>query len=127
MEISDSLFFPGREVFPTGLEESVFDRYSNSSLTFLFFFFLFLIFFKGVLLIFFAGGGSAECPHRFWGEVVGGFSFLFFSGSGVPSVGFGGRGDFVSRLGAGGGGACRSSDTRKGKRRLASSSLLVSY
>ena len=38
--------------------------------------------------------------------VLGGggrFFFFLISGRGLPPVGFGGRGDFVSRLGAGGG------------------------
>ena len=42
-------------------------------------------------------------PPPVLGE-VGGFSFFWTSGRGLPPVGFGGRGDFVSRLGAGGGG-----------------------
>ena len=42
-------------------------------------------------------------PPPVLGE-VGGFSFFWISGRGLPPVGFGGRGDFVSRLGAGGGG-----------------------
>ena len=58
---------------------------------------------------------------------VGGFSFFWISGRGLPPVGFGGRGDFVSRLGAGGGGGDRLSETRKGERRLASPLSSVSY
>ena len=42
-------------------------------------------------------------PPPVWGG-GGGFSFFWISGRGLPPVGFGGRGDFVSRLGAGGGG-----------------------
>ena len=42
-------------------------------------------------------------PPPVWGEVVG-FSFFLDFRQGLPPVGFGGRGDFVSRLGAGGGG-----------------------
>ncbi len=45
-------------------------------------------------------------PPPVWGE-VGGFSFFWISGRGLPPVGFGGRGVFVSRLGAGGGGEDR--------------------
>ena len=52
-------------------------------------------------------------PPPVLGE-VGGFSFFFcffwISGRGLPPVGFGGRGDFVSRLGAGGGGEDRLSE-----------------
>ena len=45
------------------------------------------------------------------------FFWLFPAGDYPRSV-FGGRGDFVSRLGAGGGGGDRLSDTRKGERGL---------
>ena len=48
-------------------------------------------------------------PPPVFGE-VGGFSFFWISGRGLPPVGFGGRGDFVSRLGAGGGGEDRLSE-----------------
>ena len=51
-------------------------------------------FFKGVLLIFCSGGGSA--PTGLGGG--GRFFFFLISGRGIPAVGFGGRGDFVSRL-----------------------------
>ncbi len=59
----------------------------------------------------------------------GGWVFLFFwiSGRGLPPVGFGGRGDFVSRLGAGGGGGDRLSGTLTGKRGPASPLPSVSY
>ena len=80
---------------PPGFGGVGFDRYSNSCLIFLFLSF-FDFFLKGVFLIFCSGGGSA--PNGFWGEVGD------FSGRGLPPVGFGGRGDFVSRLRAGGGG-----------------------
>ena len=65
-------------------------------------------------------------PPPVLGE-VGGFSFFWTSGRGLPPVGFGGRGDFVSRLGAGGGGGDRLSETRKAERRLASPLSSVSY
>ena len=51
-------------------------------------------------------------PPPVLGE-VGGYSFFWMSGRGLPPVNFGGRGDFVSRLGAGGGGGDRLSETRK--------------
>ena len=69
-------------------------------------------------------------PPPVLGE-VGGFSFfLFFFGlpaRDYPQSVFGGRGDFFSRLGAGGGGGDRLSETRKGETRLASPLSSVSY
>ena len=65
-------------------------------------------------------------PPPVWGE-VGGFSFFWISGRGLPPVGFGGRGDFVSRLGAGGGGGDRLSGTLTGERGPASPWSSVSY
>ena len=53
-------------------------------------------------------------PPPVWGE-VGGFSFFWTSGRGLPPVGFGGRGGFISRLGAGGGDDDRLSGTLTGE------------
>ena len=67
-------------------------------------------------------------PPPVLGEVVFLFLFcFFFSGRGRPPVGFGGRGDFVSRLGAGGGGGDRLSGTLTGERGPASPLPSVSY
>ena len=62
--------------------------------------------------------------------VLGGggrFFFFLISGSGVPSVGFGGRGDFVSRLGAGDGGNEGLTRSPGGGNELTSTLSSVSY
>ena len=63
-------------------------------------------------------------PPPVLGE-VGGFSFFWISGRGQPPVGFGGRGDFVSRLGAGGGGGDGLSGTHGGTRARVTSAIGV--
>ena len=86
---------------PPGFEESVLTAVTNFS-----FFSYFLIFSLKEFSSVFTEGGV---PPPVLGE-VGGFSFFWISGRGLPPVGFGGRGDFVSRLGAGGGGEDRLSE-----------------
>ena len=65
-------------------------------------------------------------PPPVWGE-VGCFCFFWISGRGLPPVGFGGRGDFVSRLGAGDGGNEGLTWSPGGGNELTSTSSSVSY
>ena len=87
--------------------------------------FFFDFFLKEFSSIFAPEGGV---PPPVWGRWFFFFFFVFFfSGRGLPPVGFGGRGGFVSRLGAGGGEDDRLSGTLTGERGPASTLPSVSY